>query len=241
MNGVSGMASKIDNVTNLPDLGSLKGLSEAEAERLINNYIEDITACAAPPAELQNLLGFFKLVQNAIRTRENSESVPKGKKLLVLADDPPKEIDTEAITFFLSARGPGQFNRGPAGRSNIKEVTPHVRDIRQHPEHLGEKLVTMGRFYDNYITFNVYAKDDFTALRRVLWLESVMESFRWYFRVHGIKEVIEMGVGDKEHVTVGNIELTKYPMSYFVRTEDTYQFGSQELKFIELNFDVSTN
>jgi len=75
----------------------------------------------------------------------------------------------------------------------------------------------------------------------VLWLENVMDSFRWYFRVHGISIVIEEGVGDKEQVKIGEILLTKYPMSYFVRTEDTYQFGSQELKTIELNVNVSTN
>ena len=235
------MASKIDNITNLPDFGGTNRISEADVASKIDAYIQNISAVTSPPTKFNNIIEFFELVQNTIRSRENSENVPKDRKLLVLADDPPKEVDTEAITFFLNSRRPGQFSRGSAGNARIKEVSSHVRSIQQHPEHIGEKLVTMGRFYDNWIAFNIYAKDDYTALKRVLWLENVIDSFRWYFRVHGISQVIEEGTGNKEHVTIGEIELTKYPMSYFVRTEDTYQFGSQELKSIELNVNVSTN
>jgi hypothetical protein len=233
------MASKIDNLVELPDIQKTRKLTEAEVKARINKYLEDISAVKQPVPQYENLLGFFSLVQNAIRSREASERVPEDKRLLVLANDPPETIDTEAITFFLQSRAPGQFNRGSAGQARIKEVAAHVRSIQQHPEHISEKLVTMGRFYDNSIVFNIYARDDFTALKRVLWLENVMDSFRWYFRVHGISQVIEQGVGDKKHVEIGQLSLTKYPMSYFIRTEDTYQFGSQELKHIELNTNVS--
>ncbi len=233
------MASKTDNITSLPDLGGTKRLSEADVTRRIEKYIEDISAVKRPQAQFDGIMEFFELAQLAIRSREVSEKVPEKKRLLVLANDPPEEIDTEAITFFLSGRRPGQFSRGSAGNARVKEVVPHVRSIQQHPEHIGEKLITMGRFYDNYVAFHIYAKDDFTALKRVLWLENVMDSFRWFFRVHGISQVIEEGVGDKTHVKIGELTLTKYPMSYFIRTEDTYQFGSQELKHVELNVNVS--
>ena len=235
------MVSKIDNLINLPDIGATERLSEAEVTQQIESYIKNVASVTQPPTRFQTILGFFSLVQNAVRSRENSEDVPEDKRLLVLADDPPEEIDSEAITFFLDKRIPGKFGRGPAGSGGVKEVSSHIRSVQQHPEHLGEKLVTMGRFYDNWIGFNVYARDDYAALKRVLWLENVMDSFRWYFRLHGISQVIEKGVGTKKHVIINEIELTKYPMSYFVRTEDTFQFGSQELKHIELNTNVSTN
>jgi hypothetical protein len=239
------MVSKIDNITKIPDLGGTNRISEADISRAVNKYLRDVSSAWQNDKKdfpnTASIIDFFSLVQNSIRSREASEDVPEDKRLLVLADDPPKEIDTEAITFFLKSRTPGQFSRGSAGNARIKEVISHVRSIQQHPEHLGEKLFTMGRFFDNRVGFNIYARDDYTALKRVLWLESVMDNFRWYFRVHGIMQVIEEGVGDKEHVKVGELELTKYPMSYFVRTEDTYQFGSQELKSFEINVEVSTN
>lgn len=233
------MVSKIDKLVDLPDIQKTRKLTETEIRARIDKYIEQVSAVGIREPQANDLLGFFQLVQNAIRSREASDKVPEGKELLVLANDPPEEIDTEAITYYLNARAPGQMNRGGHGESRVKEVVPHLRSIQQHPEHIGEKLVTMGRFFDNYIAFNVYARDDFTALKRVLWLEKVMDSFRWYFRVHGINQVIEVGVGDKQQVKIGELLVTKYPMSYFIRTEDTFQFGSQELKQVELNTDVS--
>ena len=185
--------SSLDNITNSLLIKDTRRLTKEETESQIELYLNHITSNQNPPAEKQSLIGFFSLVQNAIRTREEEEGVPKDKRLLVLASDPPEQIDTEAITFYLKSRSPGQWNRGSAGQARIKEVIAHVRDIRHHPEHLGEKLVTMGKVYDNQIGFCIYAKDDKTALRRVLWLESVMESFRWYFRVHGSRQVSENG------------------------------------------------
>ena len=233
------MVSRIDNIVNVPDIGATKRLSEEEVTHLITHYIADIKSVTAPPTRYNDLPEFFRLVQNVVRSREASEKVPISKRLLILSDDPPEEIDTEAITFYLQSRVPGQLNRGSAGSSRVKEVIAHVRSIQQHPEHLSEKLITMGRFYDNWIAFNIYAKNDITALNRVLWFEKVMDSFRWYFRVHGISQIVEEGIGNKEQVEIGGIKLTKYPMSYYIRTEDTYQFSSQELKEIELSVDVS--
>lgn len=230
---------KTDKLVELPDIQQTRKLTEAEVRNRINKYISDISAVTTREPQASSLIGFFSLVQNAIRSREASEKVPEGKELEVFANDPPELVHTEAITFFLNGRAPGQINRGHAGQSRIKEVTAHVRSIQQHPEHIGEKLITMGRLFDNYITFNIYARDDITALKRVLWLENVMDSFRWYFRVHGISQVVEQGVGPKEQVEIGQLTVTKYPMSYFIRTEDTYQFGSQELKHVEFNTEVS--
>jgi len=235
------MGSKTVNIANVPYIGGRAQLSEAETTLYVNKYIANLKVAGEDQPFHNNILGFLKLVQNAVRSREAVDNVPEDKRLLVLGNDPPESIDTEAITFFLKSRSPGQFNRGRAGEARIKEVIGHIRNIEPHPEHIGEKLVTMGRLYDNRVAFNIYAKDDYTALARVLWFENVMDSFRWYFRVHGISQVIEEGVGDKENVTIGELPLTKYPMSYFIRTEDIYQFGSQELKNVELNVKLETN
>jgi hypothetical protein len=234
------MVSKTDNITAIPDLGGAVRLSEADAALAINRYIQNIGAVDTATHPGANLLGFYELVQEAVASRQASEHVPDDKRLLVLADDPPESVDTEAITFFMRARAPGQFNKGPAGTGRVREVVAHVRSIQQHPEHPSEKLVTMGRFYDNWVVFNIYARDDYTAFKRVLWFENVMDSYRWYFGLHRIK-TIEEGVGDRARVTIGELPLTKYPITFMVRTEDTYQFGSQELKRLALNVNVSTN
>jgi len=236
------MESKTVSIAEIPDIGSsTQRLAEPEVARRIERYLSNLKKAEVQEPEHNDLLGFFGLLQNAIRSREISQKVPEGKGLLILAQDPPEEINTEAVTFFLGARNAGQYGRGSMGTNGVKEVVPHLRSIQNHPEHAGEKLVTMGRLFDNVVRLRVYARDDLTALRRVFWLENVIDSFRWYFRVHGIRQVLEMGVGEKEQVTIGELLLTRYPMSYFVQTEDIYQFGSQELKYAELNAIVKTD
>jgi len=236
------MESKTVSIAEIPDIGSnTQRLSEPEIARRIERYLSNLKKAEVQEPEHNDLLGFFGLLQNAIRSREISQKVPTGKGLLILVQDPPEEIDTEAVTFFLGSRGAGQYGRGSMGTSGVKEVVAHLRSIQSHPEHAGEKLVTMGRLFDNVVRLRVYARDDITALKRVFWLENVIDSFRWYFRVHGIRQVLEMGVGEKEQVTIGELLLTRYPMSYFVQTEDIYQFGSQELKYAELNSTVKTD
>ena len=235
------MGTETIDIIKIPALGEPSRLSEAEINQIVNTYIANLREAGTNEPPQNNLLSFFELVQNAIRSREASDSVPEDKRLLVLANDPPEELDTEAITFFLQSRLPGSFGKGSIGQAKTREFVPHKRSEQQHPEHINEKLVTMGRRYDNQIKFHIYARDDYVALKRVLWFENVMDSFRWYFRVHGIYNVLEIGVGEKEHVTIGELVVTRYPMSYFVMTEDIYQFGSQELKSIELNTDLVIN
>ena len=234
------MVSKIDNI-NIPDLGD--GYNEEDAERKVNEYIIELLENQSS-VRPSNLMDFFPLVQNAVRRREEQDlldqNIPddRKKRLLVLEDDPPEEIDTEAITWGVKARVPGRFDQGPAGQGRIKEVVGHVRSVINHPEHPNEKLVTMGKFYGNWVQFNIYARDKSQALKRLLWFERVMDSFHWYFRLYGFR-VIEEGVGDREKVTVKDLKLIKYPITYFIRSDDTYNITTQELKRVLVTTNVS--
>jgi hypothetical protein len=231
------MESKTVSI-DIPYIGGNNRLSESELNMQIDRYIANLRSAGEQWPEHTDIVGFFKLVQNILEAKQNSESVPEDKRLLVLAEDPPEEVDTEAVTFVLVSRTPGQFSKGSIGEGKVRELTGHVRSIQQHPEHPGEKLVTVGKLYDNNIVFSVYARSDVTALKRALWLSKTIDSYKWYFRVHGIPIVLEDAMGARERVMIGNLAVTRYPISYFVRTEDTYQFGSQELKHVELNFNL---
>ena len=242
--------SKTDNITSLPDIKGNQNkpyggaiASEADITRSINTYIDNIVKSGRPGPKAGSLLNFLKLVQNAIKSRQASECVKEDKRLLVMADDPPseKEVDTEAITFYLGNRESGAMSRtAGADRSVIREHVHHFRSVQQHPDHLGEKLVTMGRYFDNVVVFNIYAKTDKQALKRLLWFEDLMSSFMWYFKAYGIR-VIELNASRVGKESIGQLSLAKYSVSFFVRTEDTYQFGQQELRHVALNIDISTN
>jgi hypothetical protein len=237
------MVQRSDNITAIPDIkkpGVSVYLSEAEASLLVDSYLskfgskDDRTSTSG-----YELNEFFVLVKDAIRTRQRSEGVPEDKTLLFVEEDPPEKIDTEAITFYLRSRLPGKADQGPQGPGGVREVRSHIRATREHPQHPSEKLVTMGRFYDNWIVFNVYAKTNKQARERLMWFEKVMDGFNWYFKAHGYL-VIEDSVSSKERVKINdNTTVTKYPITYMVRTDDNYFISTQELKEIVINVEVT--
>jgi hypothetical protein len=228
------MASKIDNI-KIPVLS--KNFNQEDADRLIGNYIAEIKQSSNCP-EGTDIVDFFPLVQRALRTKEEYDQVPEGKRLLLLEDDPPEPLDTEAITWTVISRTPGQYDQGAAGKGKIREVVPHMRTMINHPDHPSEKLIAMGKLYSNWIQFNVYARESKVALNRLLWFEKTMDSFRWFFRLNGY-EVIEDSVLKKEKVIIDNLTLIKYPVIYFVKSEDVYHITTQELKKILVTTDVS--
>jgi hypothetical protein len=237
------MATKLDNITVIPDLkkpGVSVHVSEAEATQLVNNYVTVLgSRVDQTPISGTEINDFFPLVKNALISRQKSDGIPDDKQLLFIEEDPPEVLDTEAITFFLKSRISGRFDQGPVGIGNVKESNAHIRSVREHPQHPGEKLITMGRFYDNWIVFNIYAKTNKQARERLLWFEKVMDSFNWYFRIHGYR-VIEDGVGSRERSKISeHTTVTKYPITYMVRTDDTYHVSTQELKEIVINVEVN--
>jgi hypothetical protein len=239
------MASGVENITKIPDSfdGSFRvRLGEVEYQRYLESTLRHAQIRGSIPAENVSPVGadlnnFFPLVQDALASRQQTEAVPEDKRIQLLEEDPPEAVDTEMITVALEGRFPGQMNQGPAGDSRIKEVNPHHRSIVDHPEHPSEKLVTMGRFYDNWLNFYIYAATNKAARNRLLWFGKLMDGYNWYFRLYHFR-VIEDNTSARERVEIDGRILTRYTTTYLVRTDDTFHYGTQELKRLILNADV---
>ena len=237
------MVSKIDNITSVPSVeavGVRVRLNESEIQAVVNRYLEDLNRGKRTPTSGAELSDFFGMIQTIMVSKQNQEGVPSDKRILVVEDDPPESVNTEAITFYLKTRVPGRVDQGPAGVGRKKEVVPHQRAIIDHPEAPSQKLITMGRYYDNWITFNIYARTNKVARDRLLWFEKTMDIYNWYFRLYGFR-VIEEGVGNRERVKIDELMVTKYPITYMVRTDDTFHFSTQELKEILIQLELSSN
>jgi hypothetical protein len=239
--------TKVNNISSIPDLyniGVSVQKSEEEIEYLLQSYVRELesslTKTSEPLVYERNLdiFDFLGLVKLCIQSRQDTEGVPKQNRINFLENNPPKVIDTETIAFELVMRKPGQFDRAPLGMGKIREVTPHVRSVIQHPSIPGKRLITYGKFYENIIRFYCYAKETRNALNRVLWFEKVMDSYYWCFRLHGFTP-IEDGVGEKEIINIGESNFVRYPVSYIIRTDDTFHVSEQELRSIVLDFNVS--
>ena len=227
----------------VPDVfnrGASVRLNETEYQTTIANTLVEV-ATQRPSPNGCEIDEFLPLVQNAIISRQMSEGVLEDKMIQIFEEDPPETVDTEMITFALEVRTPGQMNQGPAGDNRIKEVTPHFRSSIDHPEHPGEKLVTMGRYYDNWLCFYIYARTNKVAMARLIWFEKVMDGFNWYFRQNGFR-VIEEGCSiGRQRMEVDGLTVTRYPVSYLVRTDDTFHYAEQELKYLLLDVNVQKN
>lgn len=232
------MVTRLDNL-NLPPAFNDKGV-DGVIGFIVRKYQNELEVNNRIPegGEINN---FFPLVHKALISKQLSENIDKDKMVLFMEEDPPEKIDTETITFYIQARSPGQYAQGPAGTKTHTEVRHHVRKIDSHPDKPGEHLVTTGKFYDNSIRFNIYAKTNKRARERLIWFTQTMDQFLWYFRMSGYG-VIERGVGDRERVEIeGYGTVTKYPVSFYVKSEEIHHFGTQELKQVVLALDVDVD
>ena len=236
------MVSRLDNITKVPpveQLGTHIRLNESEINQRVATYLEQLKEIKRTPVSA-TIEEFFDLMRNVIISKQTFEGVPEDKLILFVEEDPPETIDTETITFFIKSRKPGLYSRGPAGATGVKEVTPHLRSIIDHPEAPSQKLVTMGRFYDNLLEFNIYARTSKVARERLLWFERTMDIYNWFFKLYSFT-VVEMEVGNRERININGIKVTKYPITYMVRTDDTFYFSLQELRELLIKINISTN
>jgi len=236
------MVSRLDNIAPVPDVfdrGASVRLNETEYNALLLDTLVT-PAQQRPFPNGHEIEAFFPLVQNAIVSRQRSEGVPEDRMIQIFEEDPPETVDTEMITFALEVRTPGQMNRGPAGDNRIKEVVPHFRSSGEHPEHPGEKLISMGKFYDNWLNFYIYARTNKVAMARLIWFEKMMDGFNWYFRQNGFRVVEEGCTIGRQRPELDGLTVTRYPVSYLVRTDDTFHYAEQELKFLMLDVSVQS-
>lgn len=230
------MTTHLDNISLPPDLSSL------DSEQLVVWYKSRFAHTEQEVARFpvgKEINDFFYLVHKALISKQRSEGLKDDKMVLFVEDDPLEKLDTEAITFYMLSRSPGQFAQGPAGFSTHKEVRHHIRRIQDHPEHPNEKLITFGKWYDNNIRFNIWARTNKQARDRLIWFTSTMDTYLWYFALSGFR-VIEKGVGDRERLEIDGLKVTKYPVSYYVRSEDVYHMGTQEMKQVIITVDVDS-
>ena len=235
--------SNLNNITNIPDINNI-GVSVEKSEEEINiviaRHIRELSASSCENIETPplDLFDFLRLIKLCVEARQDTEGCRRQNRINFLENDPPNVLDNETIAFEFIMRVPGQMDQAPLGKGRTREVTPHLRYVTDHPSIPNNKLITYGKYYEDLISFNVYARESHVALKRALWFEKVMDSFRWCFRLHGFTPV-EEGIGHKEIINIGEIEVVKYPISYRVRSDDTFHVTEQELRNIIFKFNVS--
>lgn len=238
------MVTRTNNIPTLPDPfipNSKFMMNEIDYSRWVESYLAEVAKKTqigySPPTNRRTIVDFFRLAKEMIETRQITEQVNSSNRVLFFEDVPPEDLDTEAITFELITREPGLISQGSKDTNGKKEVSSHIRSVSEDIENPGQQIIERGKWYDHLINFYTYAKSSNVALDRVLWLERVFADFLWCFKYFGFT-VIENGVFKKETIQIGNLPLTRYPISYFVRYDDLQYVTSQELREIAINLNI---
>jgi hypothetical protein len=173
------------------------------------------------PKPAQDIDGFTDLVMRVLEEQQNSEDIPLKNRVTFLQDFPPRDVETEIITFGLVRRLPSSMSQGQHFNQRVREVKPHIRGIEDDPTRPGYKMIMLGQKFENEIIFTCWAKTNKQANRRARWLEDTLRNWTWYIRYEGIEDFYFLGQDEDRILKLDGTEnkLMGRPMRYYVRTE----------------------
>lgn len=190
---------------------------------------------------------FIDLVKEAI---DKDQSDKKDKVFFLdnyshsnIFEDPssPGKDALGIVGYRLTSRVPGTTaatNR--PGDSSRREVRPSLRAVTyDDPSKPKQATFHYGRWYDNMICFEIYARSNKEANDLAMWFEDLMEKYRPFFALNGImKYHFEERDGDAAKKN-GDSVIQIRPLHYWVRTEKTYEIDEHTINNILVNIKTT--
>ena len=222
-------------------------------EAIVNEGFIPRRRVAAPTDSIdthisQDIDGFFALVQSVMTDFQNRKNIIAKDGVGFTEEAPPKDLITEVISFKLIRRVPGaQSGSVPdiISDSNVKrEWRPRTRYQTLDASKPLKNIAVMGQYFDNVVEFTCWAATNKAANERAFWLEDLMQTYHWYFKFMGIKEIIYLQrLEDKfweDIKTQGNL-LKSRSLQYYVKTDKTFEVSVATLRDILINVAVGTD
>jgi len=173
------------------------------------------------PQPVKNLTEFYELVNAAVADKLTRDG--DAKRLLFREDfsDDPDDIDREIVTFGLQKRLPGiaEQTPNPVKRNALRMRKPILREIRTDPANPKYRVFVHGQWFDNFVQFTCWARENKIANRRALWFEDLMFEYEWFFRAAGVSMLRYEGRGADTFKDTHQRKIVGRPMTWLVRTE----------------------
>lgn len=188
----------------------------------------------------KSLVEFYGLVNDAIKDYEKRAGTTEENQILFTEEEPDNNTQTETISFSLVRREPGAYAQGAPFEGKVKNLNFITREKGEDAENPGYQYAINGYLYDNVVRFTCWATTNKAANARAMWLEDMMEDYKWWFTAQGLQRVLFWG-RNQDLVTV--IDGNKWygrPLEYFVRTEKLKVFQEKELEEIIINLAVKS-
>ncbi len=181
---------------------------------------------------------FPELIAYAINKRQEYEGISEIDRIDFRQSMVDLTNERDVIVWELDSRKPGLMAAGKPGNTHVQEYTRHPRAAYPDPFEPNHSIIAHGQFMDNWLRLKVYSTDAQTANRRAIWLEDLMEEFKWYFFWQGInrilfhereKDCFEEYNGNKFHCR---------SLMFFVRTERILLTREAILKNVAMELSI---
>jgi hypothetical protein len=191
------------------------------------------------PTSAKDIGEFVGIVQKALKDKLEDEGLVIGKDLIFTEEYPPKDIESETITYRLLSRDPASMSGGRHLNQERQEWKPHLREISDDPNHPGYRLTTIGQKFENQIVFTCWAKSNKTANTRAIWLEDTLKAYTWFIKYEGVDEFYFIRREPDFLLDMGQANfLQGRPLVYYVRTERLTHLSEPTVRRIILQYSV---
>lgn len=196
----------------------------------------------------KNIVETMELIQDAIDDYQKRENKTSDAAIDIIYNRPDSERYVETISIELISRQPGEFGQNRAGRPSpgrnsgeVRNLKPLLREVLDDVNNPGYKRMVLGFYYDNVLRLTCWARTNKQALKRMLWLENVIQEYTWYFTYSGVNRLYPQGqTKDIVEVVNGNKYYGK-PIDYFVKTEKIITVSEKTLEEITVNLSVTNS
>ena len=176
----------------------------------------------------------FVLIKQAIVAHEKANRVIQEARLAFFGwEEPTTTQELEAISIFPSRRLPGTFSGGGIDKTlgkRTREIVPHIREEGFDEEDHNYRTAVMGQFYDNWVDFTCWARNNKAAFNRSVWFEDLIREYRWYFTMLGVSRIIVQGTKERRTKKIGENIIYGYPVEVFIRTEKLFTVSEKILE-----------
>ena len=202
-------------------------------------YAEHHASLLTTSGAAKNLLEVQDLIRQAIEDYEMREKTTAQSKVNYTAEEPEIDSRTETVTYSLVKREPGGFGQGGPFESQVRNLRPVLREVKDDPTNPGYRLITLGYWHENIIRLTCWAKTNKAANARALWLENLMEDYTWWFVLSGVNRILYNGQGADLVVNTNNNRFYGRPLEYYVKTETIRVYSEKTLEEILIKLKVS--
>jgi len=227
---------------DLIDTERTKEDSRIIVEYEYNKYVANYNS---PPklrtiGNAKSLKETMELVKDAIDDYESENKVINPVNLTY--DEPLEPAQMDVIVISPGLKKPGQFAAGPPSKGGgIRERTMHLRETKQDPTNIGYRIAVMGQWFDNWVTFTAWSRTGKEAYDRAEWFQKLMRDYQWFFESSGVNKILFERRLDRITKKSNNSIIYGYPMEYYIRTEEIFEYSEKTLERLVIKFNINFN